>query len=414
MKNVWILNHYATENYFSEGGRHYWFTKYLKKKGYRVTIFCANTRHNSNDSIEVNNSNFVEKVINQIPFVFVKSTNYQRNNHKRILNILSFTIRLLRVAKEYKNKNGRPDIILASSVHPLTLVAGIYIAKKFKVPCISEVRDLWPESIVAYGILKEKNLLSQIMYMGEKWIYKKSESIIMTWEGGYDYVKNKGWFDKINKSKIHHISNGVVINEFNENSENFIVDDEDLDDYSLKNFVYTGSIRKVNNLRLLVEAGKIIQNRGFDDIKILIYGDGEERESLELLVHKYELHNVAFKGKIPKKYIPNILKNSYATLLHNTSTKLDKYGQSQNKFYEYLAAGRPIVQTYFTGYSVIEKEDCGICIQNQTPENIAEAIINMASKESEANVNGENAKKIAQNYDFKILTDKLINIIEQY
>ncbi|MEW8965925.1 glycosyltransferase, partial [Staphylococcus arlettae] len=235
-------------------------------------------------------------------------------------------------------KNGRPDIILASSVHPLTLVAGIYIAKKFKVPCISEVRDLWPESIVAYGILKEKNLLSRIMYMGEKWIYKKSESIIMTWEGGYDYIKNKGWFDKINKSKIHHISNGVVINEFNENSEKFIIDDEDLNDYSLKNFVYTGSIRKVNNLRLLVEASRIIQNRGFDDIKILIYGDGEEREYLELLVQKYKLNNIEFKGKIPKKYIPNILKNSYATLLHNTSTKLDKYGQSQNKFYEYLAA----------------------------------------------------------------------------
>ncbi|MEW8965297.1 glycosyltransferase WbuB, partial [Staphylococcus arlettae] len=73
-----------------------------------------------------------------------------------------------------------------------------------------------------------------------------------------------------------------------------------------------------------------------------------------------------------------------------------------------------IIQTYFTGYSVIEQENCGICILNQTPENIAESIINMASKESEANVKGENAKKIARNYDFKLLTDKLINIIEQY
>ncbi|WP_204180240.1 MULTISPECIES: glycosyltransferase family 4 protein [unclassified Staphylococcus] len=414
MKNIWILNHYATENYFSEGGRHYWFAKYLKKKGYKVTIFCANTRHNSNDSIEMNSSKFVEKGINGIPFVFVKSTNYQKNNYKRILNILSFTIRMLKVAKEMEKKSGRPDIILASSVHPLTLIVGIHIAKKFKVPCISEIRDLWPESIVAYGILKEKNLLSQIMYKVEKWIYMKSNSIIMTWEGGYDYIKNKGWLSKINKSKIHHISNGVIIDNFNENSETYTVEDKDLNNISNKNFVYTGSIRKVNNLKLLVEASKIIQNRGFNNIKILIYGDGEERENLESLVNEYQLKNIVFKGRVAKKHIPFILKKSYATLLHNTSTKLDKYGQSQNKFFEYLAAGKPIIQTYYTGYSVVEKNNCGVCIQNQNPENIADSIIEIASNESQANIKGENSKKIARTYDFKKLTDKLIDIIEQY
>ena len=65
------------------------------------------------------------------------------------------------MAKEYAKSNGKPDIILASSVHPFTLVAGIKIAKKFGVPCICEVRDLWPESIVAYGALKKRSMIAK-------------------------------------------------------------------------------------------------------------------------------------------------------------------------------------------------------------------------------------------------------------
>ena len=76
-------------------------------------------------------------------------------------------------------------------MHPLTLVAGIKIAKQFGIPCICEVRDLWPESIVAYGALKRNSIIAKILYQGEKWIYKKADSIIMTWEGGKNILSIK-------------------------------------------------------------------------------------------------------------------------------------------------------------------------------------------------------------------------------
>ena len=44
-KNIWIFNHYATNMYFDNGGRHYWFAKYLKQADYNPVIFCANTLH---------------------------------------------------------------------------------------------------------------------------------------------------------------------------------------------------------------------------------------------------------------------------------------------------------------------------------------------------------------------------------
>ena len=85
--------------------------------------------------------------------------------------MFSFFLNLLLTAKKFAKAYGEPDVILASSVHPLTLVAGIKIAKRFGVPCICEVRDLWPETLVAYGAIKETNLLAKMLYKGEKWIY---------------------------------------------------------------------------------------------------------------------------------------------------------------------------------------------------------------------------------------------------
>lgn len=413
MKNIWIMNHYATDNYYNLGGRHYWFAKYFKNKGYNVTIFCANTRHNSTDKINVSKNKYVERVINGITFVFVKSHSYSSNNHHRILNMITFSKRLVKVSEEYRKRYGQPDVILASSVHPLTLLAGLKVAKKWSVRCLVEIRDLWPESIVAYGIMKESNPLVKWMYQVEKKIYQKADSIIMTWPGGYEYIKDKKWVNTIPEDKVTYISNGIILEDFLKNAQLFNLDDKDLLTDEYKVFVYTGSIRKVNNLSILVDVANIIEkNYSNEKIKILIYGDGDEKTKLLEKVEKLKINNIIFKDKVHKKLIPFILQNSYGNILHNSSTRLDKYGQSQNKLFEYLAAGKPIVQTYRTGYSVIEENNCGICVHKQEPEEIAKAIVNLAQDEKLALQQGENASIIAKQYDFELLTNKLINLIE--
>src|SRR5690625_3160239 len=280
-KNVWIMNHYAHGTFFNKGGRHYGFAENLKKNGYIPTIFCASTRHNINSTVTIENGKYKTKSTNGIPYVFVKTKPYNNNGFERIKNMYSFYKNLFPVTKEYSKIHGKPDVILASSVHPLTLVAGIKIAKKFGVPCICEVRDLWPESIVAYGNLKRNSFLAKVLYSGEKWIYKKADSIIMTWEGGIDYIRNQGWDKTIDLSKINHISNGVVIDTFDKNSEEYKINDSDLDNKEFKNLIYTGSIRKVNNLGLLLDTAKIIQNKKIENIRFLIYGSGDECEMLK-------------------------------------------------------------------------------------------------------------------------------------
>lgn len=410
-KNIWIWNHYATNMIEDKAGRHYWLAENLILNEYKPTIFCASTLHNTDDNIDTEGNIFIQKESENIPFVIVKTPQYSGNGKKRIINMISFYKNLFPTAKEYANKYGKPDVILASSVHPLTLVAGIKIAKKFGIPCICEVRDLWPESIVAYGSLKRNSVIAKFLYLGEKWIYKNADSVIMTWEGGKQYIIDQGWDKQIDLNKIKHISNGVIIDSFDKNSQDHVTIDSDLDDNNFKNLVYAGSIRKVNNLGLLLDTAKIIQN--YDQkIRFLIYGSGDEKEMLENRCKEENINNVVFKGRVEKKMIPSILKRSHANILHNSSTSLDKYGQSQNKFFEYLAAGRCVIQTYSTGYSVLEKYKCGVSAIEQQPKEIAEIILEACKDNEKAEQMGVNARKAAYEFDFTNLTGKLIEIIE--
>jgi len=185
-----------------------------------------------------------------------------------------------------------------------------------------------------------------------------------------------------------------------------------LDDKDYCNVVYTGSIRKVNNLGVLLDAAKIIWEQGHTKIRFLIYGSGNETEMLIRRCEEEKIDNVKFKGRVDKKFVPSILTQANVNVLHNSSTSLDKYGQSQNKLFEYLAAGKCIVQTYSTGYSVCDRYECGISASEQNAEEIAKVVIKACMDKEKNQIMGINARKAAYDFDFTKLTGKLINVIE--
>lgn len=418
-KKIWIWNHYATDTFRNQGGRHYWFAENLNKEGYKAAIFCASTVHNSNESIDTKGQRFITDQVNGIPYVFVRTPEYSGNGKKRVINMYSFYKNLFYVAKEYVKVHGRPDVILASSVHPFTLVAGIKIAKKMGIPCICEVRDLWPESIVEFSNLKRDSLVAKMLYAGERWIYKKADRLIFTMEGGKDYIIDKGWDNNnggpIDIGKVRHINNGIDLNAFDLNIGTYMLDDEDLNNEKTFKVIYAGSIRKANNIELIINAAKYIKEKSNCNIKFLIYGDGNERANLEKKCKKELITNVVFKGKVEKKYIPYIVSKANLNILNYSYHNIWKYGGSQNKNFEYLASGRPILSTIKMGYDIISKYGAGISLSEQSDKSIGDAIISIANMNKEEYLDMSNrARKAAQDYDFKVLTKKLIDIVEEF
>lgn len=417
-KSIWIFNHYATNMYINKGGRHYWFAKYLARAGYNPVIFSANTLHGFDYQIDTKGKTYEEKQdeILGIPFVFINVPPYKGNGINRIKNMLGFYKGLFPVAKSYAKEHGKPDIILASSVHPLTLVAGIKIAKKMSVKCICEVRDLWPESIVAIGKLRKKSLLTKVLREGEKWIYKKADALIFTMEGGKNYIMDQKWNKEkggvVDLEKVYYINNGIDLEEIARQREIDVYDNETFNCIKGRKIIYSGSIREANGIGELLDAAKYLENL---DIIFCIFGDGDDREKLEKRTKAENINNVIFFGRVEKKYIANIVSQASLLLLLYAKDifSVAKYGMSQNKFFDYLASGCAIISNLPNRYSIIQKYNCGIEKEMQTGEELARNIRKMLEDENKLMEWGTNGMSAAKDFSFAEHTKKLISIIEK-
>ena len=73
------------------------------------------------------------------------------------------------------------------------MLAGLKIARKYKIPCICEIRDFWPEVFFFGGKLKEKSLLGRLLLAGERYIYTKADALTFFKEGDHTYIQEKKW-----------------------------------------------------------------------------------------------------------------------------------------------------------------------------------------------------------------------------
>lgn len=405
IKNVWIFNHYAEPPQYETRVRNNMMAKYLMRAGYDVTIFGASTIHNTNINLITDGSPYIRREYDGLKFVHIKAPDYTGNGISRKLNLLLFPFHLWQVTRKLGEK---PDVIV-NDLDVMAMSFPFWIARHFRVPIITEVRDLWPESLIEYGYLKRNSLLARFLYQVEKRMYLRSDSIVFTMEGAYDYIAEQGWEKDIPRSKVHYINNGVDLELFDYDKEHFRVEDPELDDPEVFKVIYTGSIRRVNNLGLLLDAAKCVKD---PRVKFLIWGDGDEREALEQRVCDEGLTNVVFKGKVEKKYIPSIVSRANLNFAHNAPSPLFRFGISFNKLFDYLAAGKPVLCDFPCPYNPAVTYGAGIEVSGTQPQQIAKAIDALVtSAEQEWQSYCANARRAAEDYDFRVLTQKLLNVI---
>lgn len=409
--NVWIVNHYAIPP--SMGGlvRHYYFSKYLQENGHTVKIFTSSKIHNTDINMIRDKSLYKEEIVDGIEYTFVKSRDYKGNGLQRILNMVELPFQMWKTMKLFLKKE-KPDVIYTSSPDLFVAFFALVFGRKKKIPVVVEVRDLWPESIVEYNGMSRKNPIIQVLYQLEKWIYKKSDALIFTMAGGKEYISDKKWDRTVNLNKINNVNNGVDLKEFQADIERYQIDDNDLEDATKFKVVYVGSIRKANNVQNLVEVAKELKKRNENQVSILIYGDGTDKQELEEICVRENLDNVAFKGKVEKKYIPYILSKSNLNILNYKQADTWKYGGSQNKQFEYLASGRPICANVKMGYSIINENNCGREENIDTIQRYTDIILeykNMPEEEYAAQC--KHAKDAVKDFDYNVLGRKIEKIL---
>lgn len=365
--SIVILNHHASAPDTGGGGRHYELAKLLSEKGHDITVIASSYVGGKGQYYfpeEISSKKFNDN----FTFVRLKTKPAYKNTFTRFMNYYDYRLR----ASKYDDFKIAPNVIIASSVHPLAWIAGYKLSKKYNAKFIVEVRDLWPLSMYEdLSGLVRKGTFAYFEALERKY-YKLADAIITTAPYAYEYMEEKY---KIDRNKVFYIPHGLDINEFDKNVK---LEDDILDDKLNKildnNFciTYTGALSKSEGLPTLVEAAKYLKD--IDNMKIVIVGSGSERQKLEDIIENESLDNVVMIGRQPKNAIPLILKKSDILFCGLMERKAFKYGISKNKFYDYMASEKPIVFASSVRGSLIDKAEAGITIKPHEPENLANTI----------------------------------------
>ena len=402
IRRVWFVSHYSMPPEYEMRIKTQMYVHYLENMGIECTIFSASTIHNTDIDLISGDDEYIEKQYGEHRFVHIKCDQYKGNGFSRVKNMMQFASRFERIAAHFQ----LPDVVVAD-VNCLNYGKIYRFCKKNAIPFFIDMRDLWPDSIVEYLNYSKRNPIVQYLYHRERLMYQRADGIIFSMEGGKQYVKDKNW-KEIDLEKIHYINNGVDITQFNNNVKKYSYYDDDLEKRNYK-IVYTGSVRTANNLEAIVKAAELISD---PEIVFLIYGNGDQKETLEEYCKKKNIQNVIFKGQVEKKYVPFILKKCNLSLLNYKKSDTWKYGGSQNKLFEYMAAGHPVLMTVKMNYNIIERYKCGIVIDEPDPQLIASKILEIKNMpKSEIERMSKNAIKAAEEFDYKKLTEKLYMII---
>lgn len=410
MPKVYVFNHYAMTPYNGTIVRHYQFAPYWEQMGWETTIFSSSAIHNSDVNEITDGSLYKEKDIDGRHFVYVRTPSYTGNGLSRIKNMYYYYRNVKKTARRFE----KPDIVYASSPQLFALLAGLHVARRWKVPCVCEVRDLWPESIFAYKGVSRKHPAMRVLYRLERYLYKRADKLVFTMSNAYEYIRERKWEKVVPQEKCCWVTNSVDLALFDEQKKTCIQDEPYLaqkkDSFTL---LYCGSLRHVNNLQPLIDAVSMMPERGCP-VRLLVYGEGNERESLEAYCRDNHIDNVVFRGFVPKQYIASLVSRADVNMMHGGDTGVMRFGISTNKLYDYLAAGKPILMTFFAGRSPVQQYNCGIMLDTPDPEKIADAIETFCHMpQEERDAMGRRARDAAEEFNTPVLARKMVDIWEE-
>ena len=400
-KVIVIFCHYAQQPPFNTMLRYHNWGKQLVKLGFKVLIVSSSNVHNTNvDLIKK-----LEKNLSQfegVDYYYIKTNKYIGNGLGRFLNMQIYRMGIKTVRK-FKIK---PYKVIISGAYLYNYARKVFPGSQL----ITDIVDLWPESIVQYGKFSNSNPLILYLYNLEKIALKKSEAIIFSMEGGIDYINNKK-YTGINSNKIFHINMGINIEETQFNKRNYKMEINWPKDNN--NFVYCGSIRSANQVSQIIHGANELLRRKVNNILFHIYGNGEELESLKQYCKDNNILIVKFYGRVEKKFLPSLLSNGDLNIMTYEQVPLMIYGGSQSKLFDYLSSGKPILSTAKFGFSLIERYKCGIVTKNQSPSAFADAIEYFLSlSKKEKTIMEENALNMLKFYDENATTKRLIEVFE--
>ncbi len=408
--NIWILNHYATPPDAAGYTRHFDFAVELVKRGHQVRIFSSSFSHRTGQQRLAENNIYGTERVAGVEFVWVKTFAYEKNNWRRVANMLSYAVRVVPAGLV---TSGSPDVILASSPHLFAGLSGYILSKIKKAKFILEIRDLWPQTFIDIGGYSNTSPLVRILKVMENFLYRKASKIISLLPRAFVYMNKLG----IKKQKIICIPNGVDA-QFFENNEASLPEDLHKLISKLKAsgkilVGHIGSCGIANSVYTIIGAARLLQEKGYEKIHFLLVGDGPLKNEIIKTAKKLGLKNISFYQSIPKKEVTEILKAIDIGVTASPKSNLYRFGVSINKIFDYMICAKPIVSALDSPNDAVTESGCGITVPPESSEEMAKAMIRIYNmSENQRHEMGTKGYEYVNKYhSFPTLTDNLLEAI---
>jgi glycosyltransferase involved in cell wall biosynthesis len=326
--------------------------KALLEKGHEVQML---TTHNEP---EILNKSMDGIAVSYLPVSYHSSFGFV----KRVTAFVKF----LQMAKKFISQKHYFDKIIVSST-PLTVgFIGLWAKKRYNIPFIFEVRDLWPEAPIQMGIIKNP-ILKWWLKKQEIKLYKGAERVIALSPGMRNHIEKK-----VPNAKVDLIPNMADCDFF----ERVMHKDEDLVlQYGVKDkFVvsYFGAVGPVNDLMSLIKCAELCTDL---PIRFLIMGEGVSLLPTKKYVSDKSLKNIFFipyGSKQEVRDVLNVTDACYVSFLHKSVLRTN----SPNKFFDAIASGKLII-TNIQGWirGLVEKRHIGFFADSDFPIEFREKIL---------------------------------------
>ena len=260
------------------------------------------------------------------------------NKNGFLFRVFAF-IKFMFVCCLYTYRFRKYDVVYASST-PLTVaVPALFLNKVFSLTMYFEVRDLWPDIPIELNIIKNRVIKFGLKKF-ELYVYRSAKKVIVLSEGMKDEIVKKG----VSKEKLLLVPNASDLVFFDSCMKNNQPYKFELDFDRQKTVVglYAGTFGYANDLSYVVELAKELKGRKAN-FSFFLVGDGAEKDKLKDLAENYNVNDVV-------KFLPAVSKEELVSYIQAADFCMSTvrnspalYNNSANKFFDSLAAGKPIV-----------------------------------------------------------------------
>lgn len=298
------------------------------------------------------------------------------------------------------------DVIIATSPQFFTAISAYVTSLVKRRPWVFELRDIWPESIQAVGVLRSRRVI-RLLEKVELFLYRKSNKVIAVTYSFKENLVSRG----VDKNKVSVITNGVDVSRF------FPLEKDPclLEKFNLSGkFVvgYIGTHGMAHALDTVIEAAEKVQNAQCTSrITFLFIGDGAEKKKLVELVNYKNLRNVIFIDSVQKNEIQKFWSLLDVSVIHLKKTSLFKT-VIPSKLFECMGMGLPVLHgVEGESAEMVKRFDMGLIFEPESKDDLVSKILLLVNNPEMLTNFQANSLNASKCFERKKLARKMVDEI---